>query len=461
MMTHRLIIALLGILLISVSSLNAQTFSYLGSYNQRTGVPDYLESLSDDITPDLLTYINAHLTEGEPVASELLVPNKIILNEAATVWVTFVQENADYKNALGFYINGNISDLKIIFPNCSEHNSGGELISGSKVKLQVGTFPVGTEFGWFLVPDGWISKKYSYWGWYYWVGEVVVKEGKAVFYSDSDYNPDGLQQCILFDWDDYNDTSETYSRILLAFEDMPNCLCEDDVVTNSVPCPPPPPCECGDRDFNDVIYFITVDGDYSLPVTLSYFTGEIIEGKVRLSWETQSETVNRGFILERQVNDNGWITLASYLNNIILKGQGTTTVPTVYHCTDSEIHQENSYQYKLSSVSNSGKTEPFPDIVKITYYSTRSQFTNFEITKIYPNPFNPATTIEYYLAQPGQINISVFNMQGEWVTTLVDQNMNSGPRSITWNADGLSSGVYFIHFQTGNQHSIQKCIFLK
>ncbi len=57
--------------------------------------------------------------------------------------------------------------------------------------------------------------------------------------------------------------------------------------------------------------------------------------------------------------------------------------------------------------------------------------------------------------------MSVYNIRGQVVEVLVDRNMNAGYHNITWNADGISSGMYFVKVETGVNAAIQKLMLLK
>ena len=72
----------------------------------------------------------------------------------------------------------------------------------------------------------------------------------------------------------------------------------------------------------------------------------------------------------------------------------------------------------------------------------------FQLLQNYPNPFNPVTTIEYTLPQPAQVSLAVYNLRGQIVRTLVDEEQSAGVHSILWRGeDGagaqVGSGVYF------------------
>ena len=59
------------------------------------------------------------------------------------------------------------------------------------------------------------------------------------------------------------------------------------------------------------------------------------------------------------------------------------------------------------------------------------------------------------------VSMSVFNIRGQVVEVLVDRNMNAGYHNITWNADGISSGMYFVRVETGANTAMQKLMLLK
>ena len=67
----------------------------------------------------------------------------------------------------------------------------------------------------------------------------------------------------------------------------------------------------------------------------------------------------------------------------------------------------------------------------------------FTLEQNYPNPFNPSTEISFSLPKAGSVSLNVFNILGQNVSTLINENLNQGSHSVTFDASGLSSGVYF------------------
>jgi hypothetical protein len=83
------------------------------------------------------------------------------------------------------------------------------------------------------------------------------------------------------------------------------------------------------------------------------------------------------------------------------------------------------------------------------------------LLKNYPNPFNPATTIEYGVPNSQHIKIEVFNMLGNHVKTLVDQFQNEGLHSISFCGENLASGIYLYRVQAQNFQQTNKMTLLK
>ena len=81
--------------------------------------------------------------------------------------------------------------------------------------------------------------------------------------------------------------------------------------------------------------------------------------------------------------------------------------------------------------------------------------------EVYPNPFNPITTINYQLAETGNVELKVYNIKGQIVQTLVKEQKPSGKHSVTWNAENIASGIYFIKIRTGDIQQFKKIVLIK
>jgi hypothetical protein len=83
------------------------------------------------------------------------------------------------------------------------------------------------------------------------------------------------------------------------------------------------------------------------------------------------------------------------------------------------------------------------------------------LSQNYPNPFNPNTTIKYSIPNASKVRLTLFNLLGEEVTTLVNEEKIPGNYSVEFNASALTSGVYFYQFKAGEFIQTKKIIFLK
>jgi len=86
---------------------------------------------------------------------------------------------------------------------------------------------------------------------------------------------------------------------------------------------------------------------------------------------------------------------------------------------------------------------------------------SFSVAQSSPNPFNPTTTIGFSVPEAGNVSIDVFNVAGQKVDTVASEFMSAGSHSVTWNASGLSAGVYFYTVKAGGFAKTIKMTLLK
>jgi hypothetical protein len=85
----------------------------------------------------------------------------------------------------------------------------------------------------------------------------------------------------------------------------------------------------------------------------------------------------------------------------------------------------------------------------------------FSLSPNYPNPFNPATTIEYNLPKAARVQLKVYNVLGQEVATLVDGIVTAGQHSVSFNASNLASGIYLYKIAAGTFVSTRKMVLVK
>ncbi len=85
----------------------------------------------------------------------------------------------------------------------------------------------------------------------------------------------------------------------------------------------------------------------------------------------------------------------------------------------------------------------------------------FKLKQNYPNPFNPTTIISYELPKSSFVRLSIYDIIGRLVNTIVNEQKNAGSYTVKWNADNISSGIYFYRIDAGEFSSVKKCLVVK
>ena len=195
--------------------------------------------------------------------------------------------------------------------------------------------------------------------------------------------------------------------------------------------------------------------DLTIPVELISFTGRSEKGKVILEWSTSSEINNLGFEIERKIlqidNESDWVLIG------FKGGKGTTTEPQDYSYVDDITSiSANSVQYRLKQIDFDGSYE-ISDIVLIANPAPST----FVLQQNYPNPFNSITVIRYSVPIKSKVKLTIINSIGEEIITLQSELKEAGNHEEIWNAEGLSSGIYFYKIQAGNFVETKKMVLIK
>ncbi len=191
-----------------------------------------------------------------------------------------------------------------------------------------------------------------------------------------------------------------------------------------------------------------------VPVELTSFTASVSENNVKLLWETASEINNSGFGIERK-SINFDFTQVGFV-----PGFGTTTEPKTYAFSDNNL-RTGVYTYRLKQIDFDG-TFTYSDEVEVEVIAPAE----FSLDQNYPNPFNPSTKITFSLAVNSKVSLKVFDVLGQEVASLINQDLTAGVHNYDFNATGINSGVYFYRIVAnsvnGNEFvDVKKMILVK
>ena len=97
-----------------------------------------------------------------------------------------------------------------------------------------------------------------------------------------------------------------------------------------------------------------------------------------------------------------------------------------------------------------------------TLSTNNSEIPNhFGLNNIYPNPFNPITTIEFFVPNNMLFDLSIYNIQGRIIENIFRNHLGTGSQSISYNAKELSSGIYFVQLKTSSFTDYSKIVLIK
>ncbi len=200
------------------------------------------------------------------------------------------------------------------------------------------------------------------------------------------------------------------------------------------------------RNFsNDLAGATTTDGmiNSTIPVELVSFLAEVWARNVKLTWITASETNNFGFNIERSADGDHYIKIG------FVAGKGTTSQPHKYEFYDNEV-EPGQYDYRLKQIDTDGAFA-YSDIREVIVSSP----IEFALNQNYPNPFNSMTMIRYNISAALLVQIKIFNVLGEMVKMLVNDEKAPGFYYVQW--DGRDSrniimpcAIFVIEMKAGN-----------
>ena len=145
----------------------------------------------------------------------------------------------------------------------------------------------------------------------------------------------------------------------------------------------------------------------------------------------------------------------------MIRGAGNSEAQKNYSFVDETAETGQTYFYRMADYGiNGGQRMHEPVKVAVDLPS------EYELQQNYPNPFNPETRIKFSLKEAGKVEISIFNMQGQLIRTLVNKSIQPGSHMVVWdgrNNQGVQvpSGAYLYKLRVNGFEQIRKMMFTK
>jgi len=210
------------------------------------------------------------------------------------------------------------------------------------------------------------------------------------------------------------------------------------------------------NDLNNLFFnSLEIRSDSPLPVELTSFSALSQSNTVNLTWETATEVNNYGFEIERTIT-NSKLQIPNWENVGFVEGHGNSNSAKQYSYVDNSVRAGQSYSYRLKQIDFDGQFE-YSSVVNVEVGVPME----FSLAQNYPNPFNPSTIIDYSIPSNEFVTIKVFDVLGNTVSTLVNETKEAGKYNATFDANNLTSGIYFYSINAGGFTQVMKMMLVK
>jgi photosystem II stability/assembly factor-like uncharacterized protein len=195
---------------------------------------------------------------------------------------------------------------------------------------------------------------------------------------------------------------------------------------------------------------VVVTADRGIPVTISAFEAGYSEGRVTLRWALAGSGSFLGFNVYRSLEGAaGFIRL----NGTLIPGDRE------FQYVDDSVQPGRTYWYRLGITDANGEWLSEVSTVSVPAFAL-SLFQNR------PNPFNPETVISFSLPGRMKTTLTIYNVEGQRVATLVDDTLDGGLKQVAWRGEDslgnpVTSGVYFYRLSAGGRVITKKMVLLK
>jgi hypothetical protein len=218
-------------------------------------------------------------------------------------------------------------------------------------------------------------------------------------------------------------------------------------------------------DFADVVFSETLADDtwHEVVVDLSAYAGQ----QAYIAWN-HTDVTDMFYMKLDDVEISNASRVNRALESYTVKRNGEVVATELTEATyvDTEV-PEGEHTYSVAAVYTTGTSE-YTDIDVVVDLSNADDITPI-VTALkgnYPNPFNPTTTISYDLATEGRVNISIYNVKGQLVKTLVNEHQEAASHTAVWDGrdsgnKNVATGVYFYRMSTPSYDKTNKMILMK
>jgi hypothetical protein len=195
--------------------------------------------------------------------------------------------------------------------------------------------------------------------------------------------------------------------------------------------------------------------DNIAPTVPTGLMASVTDEGINLIWSSNPEDDFHYFVLQKS-NDLEFTTYELF-----------NSIDTTYLDTSFVVNEAN--YYRIAAVDYGGNQSDYSENVEATFLNVEDELlvpTEFALHQNYPNPFNPVTTLRYDLPENSLVTITIYDMLGRVVNTLLQESQTAGYKSIIWNGTDtngkpVSAGIYLYQIQAGDYLQTKKMVLLK
>jgi len=165
-----------------------------------------------------------------------------------------------------------------------------------------------------------------------------------------------------------------------------------------------------------------------------------------------------GYAISRQHSDQIEITSTSWPIEVTMTAPENSDPDYIYRITGKNSTDEVHFNLNPGQTIRINNELDYLILERVHIDETIQEYF---VYPNYPNPFNPSTSIQYQLPEQSHVLVDVFNVAGQRVSTLVNQQQQAGMYTIQFDGSSHASGVYFVRFQAGSFSQIQKLTLIK